>query len=383
MSLPQIDDARTRTSTCRSPGAGTGTSRHSTRRAPGRIAPRIVPVAVDVAWTMSGRAYPVRRASDLQRIERSLAGATQAADRDPETVKVGVIVPQGWTGEYAGVEPVDAWRRTVETAREAERLGFDSIWVFDHFHTVPEPTDELTFEAYTSLSALAALTSRVRIGQIVTCAAYRNPALVAKMVSTLDTISNGRAELGIGAGWKQEEWEAYGYDFPPTRERLAFLEESLEIITRMFAPGHATYRGKRARVAGAINLPKPIQQPRLPIMVGGNGPEVTWRLAARFADELNLDGMSPDEVPEALEVIASRCEEIGRDPSTLPVSAHIFWESLEEAPSRSGLLAKYREAGVSRVMTLVREAARDPAEAVAQFRDDALAAGAAPGDAVS
>ena len=223
-------------------------------------------------------------------------------------MKVGVIVPQGWTGEYAGVAPVDAWRRTVETAQEADRLGFDSIWLFDHFHTVPEPTDELTFEAYTSLAALAALTSRVRIGQIVTCAAYRNPALVAKMVSTLDTISGRRAELGIGAGWKQEEWEAYGYDFPPTRERLAFLEESLEVITRMFAPGHATYRGKRARVAGAINLPKPIQQPRLPIMVGGNGPEVTWRLAARFADELNLDGMAPDEVPGALEVIASRCQ---------------------------------------------------------------------------
>jgi F420-dependent oxidoreductase-like protein len=290
-------------------------------------------------------------------------------------MKVGVIVPQGWTGEYAGVAPVDAWRRTVETAQEADRLGFDSIWLFDHFHTVPEPTDELTFEVNTSLSALAALTSRVRIGQIVTCAAYRNPALVAKMISTLDTISGGRAELGIGAGWKAEEWEAYGYDFPPTRERLAFLEEALEIITRMFAPGHASYRGKRARVAGAINLPKPIQQPRLPIMVGGNGPEVTWRLAARFADELNLDGMAPDEVPQALEVIASRCEEIGRDPATLRVSVHIFWEALEEAPSRSGLLAEYRETGVSRVMSLVREAARDP-ETIARFREDALEAGA-------
>jgi F420-dependent oxidoreductase-like protein len=297
-------------------------------------------------------------------------------------MKVGVIVPQGWTGEYAGVAPLDAWRRTVEAAQEADRLGFDSIWLFDHFHTVPEPTDELTFEAYTSLSALAALTSRVRVGHIVTCAAYRNPALVAKMISTLDTVSGGRAELGIGAGWKQEEWDAYGYDFPPTRERLAFLEESLEIVTRMFAPGRATYQGKRARVAGAINLPKPVQQPRLPIMVGGNGPEVTWRLAARFADELNLDGMSPDEVPEALEVIASRCEEIGRDPATLPVSAHIFWGALEEAPSPSALLAEYREAGVSRVMTLVRAAARDP-EAIARFREDALQAGAELDDVAS
>jgi F420-dependent oxidoreductase-like protein len=290
-------------------------------------------------------------------------------------MKVGVIVPQGWTGEYAGVEPVDAWRRTVETAREAERLGFDSIWLFDHFHTTPEPTDELTFEAFTSLSALAALTSRVRVGQIVTCAAYRNPALVAKMVSTLDTISGGRAELGIGAGWKREEWEAYGYDFPPTRERLAFLEESLEIVTRMFAPGRATYGGKRARVAGAINLPKPIQQPRLPIMVGGNGREVTWRLAARFADELNLDNVAADEMPEAMKVIAERCEEAGRDPATLSVSVHIWWSSYEEARSRPEHLAAYKEAGASRVMTLVRAAARDP-EAIARFREDALEAGA-------
>jgi F420-dependent oxidoreductase-like protein len=291
-------------------------------------------------------------------------------------MKVGVIVPQGWTGEYAGVAPVDAWRRTVETAEAADRLGFDSIWLFDHFHTTPEPTDELTFEAYTSLSALAALTSRVRVGQIVTCAAYRNPALTAKMVSTLDTISGGRAELGIGAGWKQEEWDAYGYDFPPTRERLAFLEESLEIVTRMFAPGRATYRGQRARVAGAINLPKPIQQPRLPIMVGGNGRDVTWRLAARFADELNLDNVAADEMPDAMKVIADRCQEVGRDPATLPVSVHIWWSSLERAPSRAAHLAAYREAGASRVMTLVREAARGPGEAIARFRDDALEAGA-------
>jgi F420-dependent oxidoreductase-like protein len=290
-------------------------------------------------------------------------------------MKVGVIVPQGWTGEYAGVEPVDAWQRTVETARDAERLGFDSIWLFDHFHTTPEPTDELTFEAWTSLSALAAATNRIRLGHIVNCAAYRNPALVAKMAATLDTISGGRMELGLGAGWKREEWEAYGYDFPPTRERLAFLEESLEIVTRMFQPGRSTFAGQRARIAGAINLPKPVQQPRLPIMVGGNGREVTWRLAARFADELNLDNMAADEMNEAMKVIAQRCEEVGRDPSSLRVSVHIWWSTYEEAPSRSDLLAQYRDASVSRVMTLVRAAARDP-EAVARLHEDAVEAGA-------
>jgi F420-dependent oxidoreductase-like protein len=291
-------------------------------------------------------------------------------------MKVGVIVPQGWTGEYVGMEARAAWQRTVEVARAADQLGFESIWLFDHFHTTPDPTDELTFESFTSLSALAVLTERVRLGHIVICTAFRNPALVAKMMATMDTISGGRMELGIGAGWKKEEWEAYGYTFPETRERLAALENHLEIITRMMEPGRATFEGEHASVKGAINLPKPIQQPRVPIMVGGNGRNVTWRLAARFADEINVDGMPADELRnEAMPLIRQRCEEIGRDPATLKVSAHIWWAQLQRAPDRAEYLAAYREAGASRVMAMVRETAQDPA-ALEAFRDDALAAGA-------
>jgi len=291
-------------------------------------------------------------------------------------LKVGVIAPQGWNGEYKGMDPPAAWQRTVEVTQAAEALGFESVWLFDHFHTTPDPTDELTFESFTSLSGLAALTSRVRLGHIVICTAFRNPALTAKMISTMDTISGGRMELGIGAGWKKEEWEAYGYPFPRTRERLRHLEEHLEIITRMLATGRATYEGASARVRGAINLPKPIQQPRVPIMVGGNGRQVTWRLAARFADELNVDSMPPDELrDDAMPIIRQRCEEIGRDPDTLKVSAHIWWAQLDEAPSRAALLAAYREAGVSRVMTMVRASAQDPG-ALEAFREDALEAGA-------
>ena len=111
-------------------------------------------------------------------------------------MKIGAIVPQGWVGEYDGWEPSKAWRRTTEVAQQADRLGFESIWLFDHFHTVPRPTDEITFESFTSLSALAALTSRVRLGHIVICTAFRNPALTAKMISTMDSISGGRMELG-------------------------------------------------------------------------------------------------------------------------------------------------------------------------------------------
>ena len=294
-------------------------------------------------------------------------------------MKIGVIVPQGWTGEYDGWDPSRAWSRTVQVAQQAEQLGFESIWLFDHFHTVPKPTDELTFESFTSLSALAALTSRVRLGHIVICSPYRNPALTAKMISTMDVISGGRMELGIGAGWKRDEWLAYGYGFPETKERLAILADHLEVITRMLAPGrttHATFEGSHASVTNAINLPKPLQQPRVPIMVGGNGPNVTWRLAAKHADELNVDGLLPDELAEALPVIRSRCEEIGRDPDSLKVSVHIWWGNAPAAGrERIDRLARYAELGVSRVMTLI-QASADRDDVLELLAEDSKAAGA-------
>jgi F420-dependent oxidoreductase-like protein len=293
-------------------------------------------------------------------------------------MKLGAIVPQGWNGEFNGWDPLDAWRRSVAVAQQADRLGFESIWLFDHFHTVPRPTDEITFESFTSLSALAALTERARLGHVVICTAFRNPALTAKMISTMDTLSGGRMELGIGAGWKRDEWLAYGYGFPETKERLARLSDDLEVITRMLAGDrheHATWEGDFSSVKDAINVPKPIQQPRVPIMVGGNGPNVTWRLAARHADELNLDGMSPDDVREALPVIRSRCEEMDRDPATLAISVHIWRSNLEPSGAqRVDLLAGYRELGVDRVMGLLMASATSD-EALESLVADGRAAG--------
>jgi F420-dependent oxidoreductase-like protein len=293
-------------------------------------------------------------------------------------MKIGAVVPQGWVGEYNGWDPVDAWRRTTEVAQQADRLGFESIWMFDHFHTVPRPTDEITFESFTSLSALAALTERVRIGHIVICTAFRNPALTAKMISTMDTISGGRMELGIGAGWKRDEWLAYGYGYPETRERLARLGNDLEIITRMLEGDkhqHATFEGPYSSVADAINVPEPIQKPRVPIMIGGNGQNVTWRLAARHADELNLDGMPLEDVAKAFPIIRSRCEEISRDPASLAVSVHVWGENISLAgQARVDRLAGLMEMGVSRVMGLVREAAETD-EALESLVEDARTAG--------
>src|SRR5574340_453305 len=137
------------------------------------------------------------------------------------------MAPQGWKGEYDGWEPGAAWARTLELAAGAEELGFESLWVFDHFHTVPAPTDEITLESFTVLGALAHATRRVRLGHMVVCTGFRNPALTAKMASTLDVLSGGRFELGIGAGWKEDEWVAYGYGFPDTPERLAIFADQV------------------------------------------------------------------------------------------------------------------------------------------------------------
>jgi F420-dependent oxidoreductase-like protein len=295
-------------------------------------------------------------------------------------MKLGVIAPQGWNGEFDGWESERAWARTVAVAQQAERIGAESVWLFDHFHTVPKPTDELTFESFTSLSALAALTERVRLGQIVICNGFRNPALTAKMAATLDTISGGRFELGIGAGWKKDEWLAYGYGFPETKVRLAMLHDALEVVTRMLEPGrhiHATYEGKHHSVRDARNMPKPIQPTGMPVMVGGNGPNVTWRLAARYADELNLDGMSPDEVRAALPTIHARCEEIGRDPESLAVSVHAWWVMSDwrsAGSARQQLFADYAGVGVSRVIGLLPDSA-DSDDALEALAADARAAG--------
>jgi len=288
---------------------------------------------------------------------------------------VGVMIPQGWKYEYNGWDAATAWARSMELARGAEALGFESEWVFDHFHTTPDPTDEITFESFTTLTAIAGVTSRVRIGHMVICNGFRNPALVAKLASTLDVASGGRFELSIGGGWKEEEWLAYGYGFPPTADRLKALRDSMEIITRMLAPGRATFEGKYAHVAGAINMPKGIQKPRPPIIVGGNGPDVTWRIAAKFADELNLVFKSPDEVVADMPTIRARCEEIGRDPATLRISVYASDDEMR-APgaARVDLIGKYAQAGISRLVAFPTRWDPTP-EAQAVFAADCKAAG--------
>jgi alkanesulfonate monooxygenase SsuD/methylene tetrahydromethanopterin reductase-like flavin-dependent oxidoreductase (luciferase family) len=291
-------------------------------------------------------------------------------------MRAGVTLPQGCDREYLGVEAETAWRRTVEVAQRAEEAGFDSLWAYDHFQVDPPPEEAIVFDPLIELAALAMATSRATLGTLVAAAAYRNAAMTAKMFSTIDVVSGGRAVLGIGAGWKQDEWLAYGYGFPPAARRLAILRDHLEIITRMLAPGRATYAGEHAHVIDAIHEPKGLQQPRIPVMIGGNGPEVTWRLAARFGDSLNLDALAPAAVERALPVIAARCDEIGRDPSTLPVSVHLWGAAMNvgPGPERQRRLQQYAELGVERVIVQGFAAVTDP-DALESLIDDCGAVG--------
>ena len=287
---------------------------------------------------------------------------------------VGLIIPQGWKGEYDGWDPSEAWARTVELAENAEDLGFESIWVFDHFHTVPVPTDEITFESFTTLSALAMVTDRVRIGHMVVCSGFRNPAYTAKLTSTIDAISGGRFELGIGAGWKEDEWVAYGYGFPPTAERLAAFGEHLEVITRMLAPGRATWFGDRVSVDDAINVPRGIQE-HIPLIVGGNGRRKTAGLAVKHADELNFVFLDAPEVAERMVDVRAKCEAAGRDPDSLRFSVYTYDDHyLTPGQERVDHIAAYAEVGVDRIVCFPTK--REPTvETQASFAEDCKAAG--------
>ncbi len=252
------------------------------------------------------------------------------------------------------------WPQWQAIADACEQHGIPALYRSDHYLPLGGRLEREVHDAWATIIALAATTRRLRLGALVSPATFRHPSVLAKMAVTADHVSGGRVDIGLGAGWKREEWEAYGYRFPPARERLAALKDALEVITRMVAPGRASYAGPHAVVIEAINEPRGIQQPTIPIMVGGNGREVTWRLAARFADELNLDAMPPEDVAAAMPVLADRCREVGRDPDSLRVSVHIWWEHMPQAPAAiAELLERYATLGVARVQTLPRDAVID------------------------
>jgi len=208
----------------------------------------------------------------------------------------------------------DPFAFVLQRAEAADRAGFSSLWVMDHLWQLPGIGGSRApiLEAYTLLGALAARTERVELGTLVTGVTYRNPALVAKIVTTLDAISRGRAVLGIGAAWYEEEHRAFGYDFPPPGERLDRLEEALQICRAMFTEEHPSFRGRYYRIDEVYNVPRPARPGGPPILVGGSGERRTLRLVARYADRCNIFG-GTDDVRRLLDVLTAHCEAEGRD----------------------------------------------------------------------
>ncbi|HEY6495800.1 MAG TPA: LLM class F420-dependent oxidoreductase [Trebonia sp.] len=229
-------------------------------------------------------------------------------------MRFGLFVPQGWRLDLVGIDVKDHWATMLGIAQLADEEDgpFESIWVFDHFHTVPVPTQEATHEAWTLMAAFAAATDRVRLGQMCTCIGYRNPAYLAKVAATVDVISGGRAEMGIGAGWYEHEWRAYGYGFPKAGDRIGMLDEGVEIMHQLWTQGEATLDGKHYQVDGAICRPLPLQDGGVPLWIAGGGEKKTLRTAAKYARYTNFDG-TPEVFTRKSEILAEHCRDLGTD----------------------------------------------------------------------
>src|SRR5919202_154646 len=219
------------------------------------------------------------------------------------TTRFGIFVPQGWRMDLVGIgDPVQQWEAMTAVAKAADAGSWDSIWLYDHFHTVPRPSQETTFECWTATAALARDTRRVNIGQMVGCNGYRNPALYAKIASTVDVASHGRLYAGIGAGWYENEWRAYGYGFPEVRDRMGMFRGACENNQRMWAEDYPKFEGKYYTIDGPINEPKGVQQPHPPLWIGGGGERVTLKLVAKWGDACNIGG-DLDTVRHKLDVL--------------------------------------------------------------------------------
>ncbi|WP_338765141.1 LLM class F420-dependent oxidoreductase [Nocardia vulneris] len=228
-------------------------------------------------------------------------------------MRFGIFIPQGWRLDLVGIDPADQWRVMRDLAQRADAADiWESLWVYDHFHTVPVPTEEATHEAWTLMSAFAASTSRVRLGQMCTAMSYRNPAYLAKVAATVDLISGGRAEMGIGGGWYEHEWRAYGYGFPSAGERLGRLDEGVQIFRQAWTTGKATLDGRYYQVDGAIVQPLPLQENGIPLWIAGGGEKKTLRIAAKYAQYTNFSG-APDEFAAKSDILRAHCADVGTD----------------------------------------------------------------------
>ncbi len=238
-------------------------------------------------------------------------------------MKFGAFVPQGWRMDLVGIPADEQWPTILDAAKKIEQLGFDTAWVYDHFHTVPVPTQEATHECWTLMAALAATTDTIRLGQMCTCNSYRLPSYMAKVATTVDIISGGRLDFAIGAGWYEHEYLAYGYEFPGAGVRIAQLDEAVQIIKQMWTEDESTFEGEYFSVNGAINQPKPLQDPHPPLWIAGGGEKKTLRTVAKYANYSNFAG-TPDGFAAKSKILDEHCEAVGRDPGEIGRTLHVM-----------------------------------------------------------
>ncbi|MFQ5986419.1 MAG: LLM class F420-dependent oxidoreductase [Thermoplasmata archaeon] len=270
-------------------------------------------------------------------------------------ITFGAMIPQGWIYDLPEEEgPEEQYDLIVEVGRALDRLDFASGWFYDHFHPVPKPAPLSVFECWTMTTAIAALTQRLRIGQMVTANSYRNPTLLAKMAACVDVLSKGRLEFGLGAGWFEHEYRGYGYDFPSAATRIGMMDEAVQIIRQCWTEEQVHFEGKHYRLAGAYCDPKPVQEPRPPITIGGGGEQLTLRSVANWADRSNFFG-DPATFLRKSRILDDHCRAVGRDPG-----------EIERSHNRSVVIAEENKAAQERAADFAKRLQQSPEEYAAR-----------------
>jgi F420-dependent oxidoreductase-like protein len=276
-------------------------------------------------------------------------------------MRFGFFIPQGWRLDLVDIPTASQWGVMRDLAAYADgAAAWDSLWVYDHFHTVPVPTHEATHEAWSLMSAYAATTSRVKLGQMCTAMSYRNPVYLAKVAATADIISGGRIQMGIGGGWYEHEWRAYGYGFPSAGVRLARLDEGVQIMRDAWRDGQVSFDGKHYQVDGAIVEPKPLQDGGPPLWIAGGGEKVTLRIAAKYAQYTNFTS-EPDGFVNKSQILADHCRDVGTEYEAIVRSANfnaVIGESDAEVKERvdrlrARLAGKANDAAVEGMLNMV------------------------------
>jgi F420-dependent oxidoreductase-like protein len=288
------------------------------------------------------------------------------------SIGFGVFVPQGWRMDLVEIaDPVEQYEAMTAVAKVADAGPWDSIWVYDHFHTVPEPTMNTTFEAWTVTSTLARDTSRVNIGQMVGCNGYRHPALYAKIASTVDVASHGRLYAGLGAGWYEHEWKAYGYEWADVPERMAAFREAVEIVHKMWTEDEPVFTGKHYRIDKPINEPKGVRKPHPSFWLGGGGEKVTLKLVAKYADGANFGNGDPEIVKQKAAVLRAHCDKLDRDYDRIRKSTSYSVDLSHSTAQHIAKLEQLAAAGADYVITYIPRVAYDH-EPLLRFAEEVI-----------